>query len=541
MRAKTITQLLCVASTFSLGAAAIAQDPANRPGNRLSTALAAPASEADGPAVVDGRMRLSLEEAVAIALERNLGLDVERYTRAISLFGIQRNQAIYDLQLGANVNMFESESFRVDALAGEGVVTAEGQSGSASVSQLLSTGATVEVGFDTSRSDNSVEFRGGPSLAFDTSWNSSLEFSITQPLLRNFGRLPTERGITVARLASDASREQFESQVANTLRDVENAYWVLVEAIAQVKVSEEGLKLARELHEMNKIRVEVGTLAPLELVQSEAGIATREEEIIRTQAAVGNAEDQLRRLLNLAGDAWGATIEPTTDAETQAIEVRVDESIREALANRPEVARQRLTVETLRVDADWAANQLKPRLDANAGYGSNGFGLNSDGWEDAIEQVAKNELKGWRVGLTFAYPLQNRAAKAQKTIADLDLERAQLQLADLEQTVSTEVRQAVRNVETARKSVDSARVSRRLAEKNLDAERKRYENGLSTSFQVLQIQEDLTLAASREVAAVTGYRRALTEYYRVIGRLLDQSQVELVDEVTRIEEQRATR
>lgn len=540
MRATTITSLFCAVSLGSLAAAGFAQGATTGSG-RLSTAFSPMEGESANPAIVDGRMRLSLEEAVAIALEQNLGLDVERYTRAISLFGIRRNEGIYDLQLGANANMFESESFRVDALAGEGVVTAEGQSMNLSVSQLFASGAIVEVGLDNSRSDNSVEFRGGPSLSFDTSWNSSLELSVTQPLLRNFGRLPTERSLIVARLASDASREQFESQVATTLRDVENAYWTLVEAIAQVQVSEEGLKLARDLHDMNKIRVEVGTLAPLELVQSEAGIATREEEIIRTQAAVGNAEDQLRRLLNLQGDVWSAVIEPTTSAETQPVEVRVDEAIGEALANRPEVARQKLTVETLAIDANWAENQLKPRLDLNAGYGSNGFGLEGSGWQDALEQVAKNELKGWRVGVTFAYPLQNRAARAQKTIADLDLERARLQLADLEQGVSTEVRQAVRNVETARKSVDSARVSRRLAEKNLDAERKRYENGLSTSFQVLQIQEDLTLAASREVAAVTGYRRALTEYYRVTGRLLDQSEVELVDDVARIEEQRTSR
>lgn len=531
MNATIISTLMCGATV--LGAVAL---PAQSGTKSLSTARSA---EADpGPAIVDGRIRLSLDEAIELALERNLALDVERYSRAMSLFGTRSAEGIYDLNLTGEVNQSLDESLNVDPLAGSGVVESETLRAGVGVTQLFPVGGTLRANLGTLRRDFSVQGQGSA----PSSWGGTLDVGYTQPLLRNFGKLVTERNLLVARISSNASREQFENAVVRTIQEVENAYWTLTEAIAQVKVSEEGLKLARDLHDMNKIRVDVGTLAPLELVQSEVGIATREEEIIRTRFAVGTAEDSLRRLLNLdPGDAWSATIEPTTEAVVAPIEIKLEEAIAEALANRPEVAQQKLTIDRLELDAKVAANQLKPRLDLAANYGYNGFGLESDGYQDTLEQILDRELKGWSLGLTFAYPLQNRTAKAQKTIADLDLDRARLQLADLEQGVVTEVRQAVRNVETAQKAVESARVSLRLAEKNLDAERKRYENGLSTSFQVLEIQEDLTSAASREVAAVSAFRRSLADLYRVMGRLLDQSAVELTDDVARIEEQGAAR
>jgi outer membrane protein TolC len=297
---------------------------------------------------------------------------------------------------------------------------------------------------------------------------------------------------------------------------------------------------------MNQVQVEVGTKAPLELVQSEAGIATRQEEIIRVRAAVDDAADELRRLLNLEDAAhWATPILPTTAPEIDRIAVDLEKALGMALADRPELAAQRLAVETLEIDERFFRNQKLPTVDVQLRYGYNGTGgdvvltrdpetgepveVDDGGYSDALQQITDRDFKGWQLGVNFAYPLQNRTARANHTIARLAVERGSTQLQDLELQVRTEVRQAARGVETAAQQIDSARKSRELAERNLEAEQKKYENGLSTSFQVLEIQEDLSAARSREVNAITGYRRALVRYYRAVGQLLQANGVELED------------
>ena len=147
---------------------------------------------------------------------------------------------------------------------------------------------------------------------------------------------------------------------------------------------------------------------------------------------------------------------------------------------------------------------------------------------DAFSDVWGRDFDSWEIGITASYPIQNRDARAQSAIADLEVDRAKRQLDQLKLQVVTEVRTAARGVNTAAESIVSARASVRLQEKNLDAEQKRYENGMSTSFQVTQIQDDLTAARSRLVSATTAYRTALIAYYQAIGKLLDESGVELV-------------
>lgn len=509
----------------------------------LTTAPETPSEAQLAPAGSGGAIELSLDDAVAMALRHNLGVAVERYDRAISLYGVQGAQGIYDLLANADAQLFDSESFDINAVAGAaGVVSAEGQRANFGVSQLIPTGGTLSLGLNTARD----EFAVG-NQTFPTSYEADLGFRVTQPLLRNFGRLATERAILLAHNQSDISREEFERIAAQTVQDVELAYWNLVEAIAQVDVAEESLALARELHGQNEKRVDVGTLAPLELVQSEAGIATREEGILRAQQAVGDAADSLRRLLNAEGAAWDAQLVPTTAAGDDRPAVDVAAAVATALAERPEIRQRRELLDNLEINSAYFRNQRRPRLDLTAGYGTSGTSQQvengrpvSGNLGDALSQVFDRELKGWQMQVVFAYPLQNRTARADSTIADLDLEQGRVELRDLEQAITTEVRQAARAVETAAKQIESARVSVRLAERNLDAERKRYENGLSTSFQILEIQEDLTAARSREVSAVATYRRALAVFRRVTGRLLEESGVELADEVERIGGQGAT-
>jgi outer membrane protein TolC len=485
----------------------------------VNTNAVRPPAEAPALDIRDNAIQLSLERAVEIALQQNLGLVIERYVRTQQRLGITQSLGIYDLLANATALATDEKSATVSALEAS---ESNRQAVDFSFTQLIPTGGTVSFGWDGSRTESNSQFLESP-----TFYNSGANFTFTQPLLRDFGRLATERGIIVARTNSQVSRQEFERQVTATIQQVVDAYWNLVGARQQLVVAQESLGLARELHDRNRIQVEVGTMAPLEIVQSEAAIASREEDIIRATSAIGDAEDVLRQLLNLpAGELWERPIQPTTPPETERIAIDVDDAIATAYVERPELRTDELRVAQAEIDAEFFRNQLRPTLDLAVDYGFSGVGL---AFSDALSQVRDLDFRGWTTRLIFAYPLQNRSARAQSAIANLDLERLQTVLDQTKTVIATEVRRAARAVETAAKQIEAARISREFQEKNLEAERKRYENGMSTSFQITEIQEDVTQARSNEVTATINYRTALAEYYRAIGRLLEQHDVGIDD------------
>jgi len=495
-----------------------------------------------GPAnlrIESGELHLSVDEAVGLALERSLGLQVQRFGREQARVGVEQAMGIYDLDLTSALSTLHEESPAASNLEGAEVQKQDRDAFSVGLSQLLPSGAVGGVSWANSRLETNSQF-----YLLNPSYSSGLDLSFAQPLLRGFGREQTETGIRVARLQSDQAREAFIERVVATVRQAEVAYWNLVRARYQLKVAEESLKLAQQLHNDNKVRVQVGTLAPLELASSEAGIATRQEEIIRAQGAVGDAEDILRYLLNLDDPkTWSLPMVPDTAVETQPASVELDSALTTALESRPELAGERIAQASREVEQAYFRGQTRPRLDLKASYGFNGVGGDAllrdeqgnviatvpGGWSDAIDQITGADFPGWSVGLEFGYPIRNRTAKAKATLADLSVEQGKVGLEQLRQQVQAEVRVAVRGLETARQQMESARVSVTLAEKNLDAEHKKYENGLSTSFEILRVQDDLTAARSRLVDALTSYRTSLVEYHRAVGKLLDFAGVSVVD------------
>jgi len=484
--------------------------------------------------IEEGTLQLSLEDAIAIALERNLSLVVERFAQEEAELAIRQNKGIYDLFSTADFQKLSDTTPAATALDGALVQEFELMRLDLGLEQLVSTGGRVRLDWDNSEQKTNSLF-----ATLNPAYRIDMDLTFIQPLLKNRGKLATERNLLIAQTNRGISRETFELQVTNVILDVEAAYWNLAESIAQLEVAEESLDLAKQLHEQNMIRVEVGTLAPLELVQSEAGVASREVEIIRARAAIGDRSDVLRQLMNLErlGDLWDLPVVPTSDPFEQPETVGLDEAIEIALENRPELRQQELALQNRQVDVDYFRNQRKARLDFAGTYGLNGVGgditdpeFPSDGdYLDAMDQIKDAAFDGWRVALNFAFPIQNRTAKANSAIADVNFDRALAVQKDVELGVITEVRRVARALGASLEAVESAEVSRRLQEKNYEAEQKRYDNGMSTSFQVLQIQEDLTQARSQYVDTVAAYRRALALHYQSIGKLIEESGVEIVD------------
>ena len=490
--------------------------------------------------MADGVLYLSLEDAIAIALERNLSLVVERYRTSESELRVDESRGIYDINTRIDLSAFDESSPQASQLDGAEVRMTEGNALNFNLSKLVPSGGTASIDWTNSRFESNSLF-----ASINPSFSVGFDLSFVQPLLRNAGRETVESGIRIARNNVEISQENFELQVIGVLQQVEDAYWSLVEAEAQLEVAEESLALAEKLHEQNRVRVEVGTLAPLELVTSEAGIATRKEEIIRARALVGDGEDLLRQLLNLNESAvWAADIAPESDPEMTPVELDIENAVATALERRPELRATRLGQSNLVIDAAFRANQSRPELNLAVIYGYNGLGgdltlrefpsqviiLEAPGdYGDALDQITGGDFDGWSAALNFSYDIGNRQRRAQRALAEVAVDRGEAELQDLELQVITGVRRLARLVEAAAEARESARVSRRLAEKNLDAEQKRYQNGMSTSFQVLEIQEDLSLARSREVNAITGYRKALTRYYQAVGTLIEERGIDLVE------------
>jgi outer membrane protein TolC len=482
--------------------------------------------------IVDGKLELTMWEAIEIALRRNYNLVIERYDLEESSLRLTENRGIFDLLALADLNGFSETSPAASNLDGALIQESEGTNFDVGLDQLNALGGIFGLSFDNSRLESNSQF-----AAVNPSYRVDLDASYAQPLLRNFGKLATKRNLIVATNNLDASQEDFEVQVVEVVRTVGQFYWLLVEAREQLGVAAESLRLAEELHEQNKIRVEVGTLAPLEL--------------IRAQIDVGNAEDDLREALNVPeGELWDVEIVPLTPPDITRIEIDTAQAVAQAIEERPEIRSKRILNKNLEVEYQYRRNQKRPRLDVRATYGFNGLGgpvtlrdfitgeiiaMAPGDYSDALDQIREGDFDGWSYGLFFAMPVQNRERKAQLAIAEVGVERGDAELKQLELQVSTEVRKAARAVTTAAALVDSTRVSRRLEEENLKAEQKRYENGMSTSYRVLEIQEDLATARSNAVRAETGYRRALIDYLRAIGTLDEEVGI-LIDSVQENEE-----
>jgi outer membrane protein len=468
----------------------------------------------------DNAIQLSIDRAIEIALQRNLAIVVQRYTRVQQRLAILQALGLYDLN--ATIDAMADNTNQVSANQAQSPQS-QSQSLNFGLRQRTPQGGLVSVGYGGSRNKSAGRLQEIPSF-----YSSGITFAIDQPLLQNYGRYANERNIIVAQVNSQLSRQDFALQVTTITQQVINAYWSLVNAREQLVVAQESLQLARDLHQRNQVQVQVGTMAPLELTQSEAAIATREEGIIQATSAVGDAEDTLRQLLNLPrGPLWATPIVPTSDPKTsEKLAVNLDEAMRIALAQRPELTSQQINLEQAKRDAAYFRSQLRPTLDLHIDYGYSGLGT---AYSDAFNQITGLDFRSWTAKLSFAYPIQNRTARAQSASANVAVDRFQSLYDQQRLVIETEVRRAARALDTAAKSIDAAMKAREFQEKNLDAEKKRYENGMSTSFQITQIQDQLTQARSSEVTAVVNYRTALAEYYRSIGRLLDQQGVVVDD------------
>ena len=471
--------------------------------------------------------RISADDAVRMALENNLGIQAERLSPQINTFAVAGARAAYAPVLFSNFFNRNSTQPPSTFITGSGsLLTTESLTQDGGLAQNIPWGG----------GNYSLSLSGGKvtTSATDSRYNpqlsSNLSARVVQPLLRNFKTDSFRQQIETTQNNQVIADLGLREQVTVTSQAVRNAYFDLIGAIEGHKVAVQSLELAQDQLKSNRTKVEVGTLAPIDIIEAEAEVASNEEAVINAEARIKSVEDRLRYLiLNPSQpDFWTMRIEPTDAPAMTPIAIDVDAAIANALAQRTDIARLKKQLDNIDVGIKFAQNQKMPGLDLTANYNVIGvagtqleFGqgfpppvLNTSirSFRDALTDVLGQDFRTWSVALAFSYPLGTSQADASLASNRLQRQQGAVNLRDLELQVATAVRDAARQVETNLKRVEATKKARDRAERRLEAENKRMTVGLSTTFQLFQAQRDLSRQRQQEVNAMIDYNRSVINF-----------------------------
>jgi outer membrane protein len=510
----------------SAASSALAQTP---PASTTPPVVTTPPVDLAQPTAPVGPVRrIKIDEAVTMALEQNVSLQVQKMNPTISeldvaqaygnwlpnLSGQFRFQSLE--QPVATILQSGAENFQQDQLLGN-----------VFIDQFLPTGGNYSLGYQASRNESNNTF-----ATLNPNTQGNLTFSFAQPLLRNRSIDSTRQQILVSKNNLAINDMDFRNTVVSTVRDVKNAYWDLVVAQSALAVQRQTLELSRQTLGDNRKRVEVGTMAPIDIVQAEAEVASNEENVIIGEQTVAQAQDQLRALIldPRTPEYWATTFEPADPPALATTPVDVDAAVAKAVSSRLDLQQARKQLETNDVRIKFFKNQVLPDLSANVDYGLAGLGgtvINRDGsgtnpgeitgtsqipYSEVVKDILGFTYPTWSVSLNVSYPIGRNSNRINLERQQLVNEQNLLQLRDLERQVVQQVRDLARQVNTNLKRVATTQAARLLAERRLEAEQKKFGVGLSTTFNVLQAQRDLAETRNNEQRAILDFEKSRVDF-----------------------------
>lgn len=534
----------------------------------------------------DKAVRWTLRDAILAALEKNVDIDVERENVRLAQFDLFASQGVYDPTSTSGISYNSSTQANTRLFSGTNATTTTNQTLTYNfgLQQFIErTGGNYSVNFNNQRNTNNF-------AVLSPQYTPQLSFNITQPLMRNFKIDFNRRQIKINKKRLDLSDAQFRQRAIEIISRVQQAYWDLAFAIKDEQIQRDAVKLAETQLNNNQRQVEVGTLAPIDVVSAATELETRRQQVFQAMNSVAQAENTLKALTvgSPTDELWAAQITPVESFEAQPISIPLADAWKLAVENRPELKQFALQKEINQVDIDYFRNQTKPQVDFVANYNMLGVGGTSrqagnavplcanpvtnpigqpagqyclgiapvltggvytpgvtytpyrvdtfaapalvGGYGTALANLFRNDFRTWTVGVNISLPWRNRVAKANLGRA-LEAERQiDLQTRRQVQNIEVEVRNAVQSVETAKMRIDASRAAREYAEQQLQGEEKRFQAGLSTTFLVLTRQTQLSQARGTELRALTDYNKAVAELQRVISTTLTSNNVEVKSE-----------
>ena len=461
---------------------------------------------------------LSLQDCLTEALKHNFDVQVERYEPVKSLFNLHAAYAGYDPTFSLSGTHTHND---VGGPITNALSVSDGNNVNSGLTGALPWGMTYGL---TGNVAENYGYNSSLPGSYDSS-GGQIGVSATQPLLQNFWVDSTRLGISAAKNNLKLSEQGLRQQLITTVTAVENAYYELIYARENLKVEQEALGLAQTQLDQDKQRVQVGSLAPLDVQQDEAQVAQSHANLIAAQFTLATDENTLKNLITDHYVQWhDVTIEPTATLAAVRQFLDVQESWNKGLTSRPDLLQARVNLEQQGIQLKYDRNQIFPQLDLVGSYGYNGAGRE---FSDAFGQYATANRPFYSYGAQLSVPLSNvktrNSYQADKAVEQQYL----LKLKQLEQNIMVQIDDAVKQVQSAWESVDATKQARTYAEAALDAEQKKYAVGKSTTFTVLQLQNNLTAARSQEIRSLANYNEAIANLAQQEGSSLERHQVDL--------------
>src|SRR5580693_3467624 len=552
--------------------------------------------------IQDGKLMLSLDDAISLALENNLNISVTRFVPWIAEAallkaksgGIPQSASTQQVVLGtspsvsfdpvftAGYNWYHSNipvnnPFTSGVGTGTNILVVNQNSSAVNFgySQGFHTGTDLSITFSTPRTATNE-----PDVFFNPAFNPILTATLSQPLLNGFGLLPNTRYIIEAKNTIKVANSQFAQQVIAVVAQTSNDYWELVYDRQNVKVEEAAVGVSQKLWEDNKKQLEIGTMAPLDVLTAESQLATDQQNLIVAQTTKLQQETVLLNDIAknlLAQDVAGIEIVPTTPIATPDIveNIPLQDAVQEAWRKRPELYQTDLNLKNSQIEVKAIRNSLLPSLNAYVQYTSQGLNGNQltttqvgntfiadpasplvnasgqqlsvngvpaflgtplttttvgrGGLSDALKNVFQNEFPTYSIGLNLTLPIRNRSAQSDSARAQLDQRMQQVQYRQTENTIVINVRNALIALQQDRAQVAAADKARTLAQQTLDAEQKKYQLGSSTSYNVVLRSRDLTAAQGTALRAQANLAEALVNFNQAMGRTLEVAHITVAE------------
>ena len=491
--------------------------------------------QATMPGQTRPKVAITLDEAVKFALDRNLDIAVQRLNPEINDIAIASIRSVYHPSLTSLINKQSTTTPSTSTLSGgtsggDAIVAGLGTVNVGIAQSVPWGGGSFTVGLNNNQTTTT-----SANVLYNPTTNTNWSGVYTQPLLRGFRTDTTRRSLQVTKVTRDISDVQLRATITNTLSNVRNAYWDYVYAVQAVEVAQKSLDLASNLVRDNQTRVEVGTMAPIDVVQAQSEQATRRQTLVAAVATRRTTELALKRLI-VAGTQdpnWNVELDPTDRPDFRPEPVDVDTAVRRALNERTDIAIAKKNIEGNDYTLAYLQDQLRPQADMQATYGliglggtqlitSGGNGVNRvvtgtipGGVGDALSSMFGHDYPRWTIALNFSYPLGVSSQEASVARARVQLNQVQAQMKQIELQVATDVTNAAVSVQSAAESVQAAQAARELSQKKLEAEQSKFEVGMSTNYFVVQAQRDLADAQNTELRQILNYRKSLVELERL--------------------------
>jgi outer membrane protein len=505
----------------SAGAPVLAQTPVQAPPAAPPTAPV----QRTVPFVTAGpRVDLSIEDAVARAREKNIDIGVARITPRLTDFTLAGLEANYHVNLTAATNEQRTNRLPTNTTQGISSITPTTTTGWSSgfSKNMFRGGGNWNVAFTNTRQNSPAT-----NNIRNPTYNSGISGFYVQPLLRGFKTDSTRVSLQTSRISQSNDEISLQTTVASTAANTRNAYWDLVFAIQAVDAAQSSLDISSKLVQDNQARVEIGTLAPIDIKSAQAEQASRRLTLVQAQATVRTSELALKRLIVSGTDdpLWSSSLNPVDRPAATPEPINVDAAVTRALHERTDLQQSLNNLKISDLNLQLQQDQTRAQLNLTATYGLQGLGgpqfvaaTNTtlpSGYLDAIRNIIGFDAPQWNLQMNFALPLGRSAQEASVARSRLSLEQSQANLKALQLQIATDVANAALTVQSSLESVQASATARELAQDKLNAMQSKFEVGMSTNYEVVQAQRDFADAQNNELRALLNYRKALVNFETV--------------------------